>query len=314
MVVLGIDAGGTRTLGLLAAADGSIVRSSQGPGANLQSAGELEVEKVLHQIIEDALGDTHERPSAICLGIAGVDRPGDALTIRGILARIGYRAKVLVVNDALIALEAGLPATPGLVIIAGTGSIAYGRNDRGHAARAGGLGHILSDEGSGYWLGHAALRAVVRAADGRGPRTRLSEPVLSRFGVGEPADRVKLVSGAGARPSAIAALAREVEAAADAGDEVALQLMDGAAGELVVMAESVARQLALVNPVVLLSGGALKNGAGLRHRTAALLKARLSGCSVERLDVEAAIGAVRLALAEAAGRADIPSYLPATAG
>ncbi len=312
MVVLGIDAGGSRTTGLLADAEGRVVSTARGPGANLQSAGELEVEKVLHQLIEDTLGESTARPSAICLGMAGVDRPDDARIIRGILARIGYRAKVLVVNDALIALEAGLPGTPGIGMIAGTGSIAYGRDDRGQAARAGGLGHVLSDEGSGYWLGREALRAVVRAADGRGERTALTSPVLRHYEVTEPAHLVRLVYSSGARPAEIATLAREVGEVADAGDSVAQAIVESGAGELVRMAESVAKQLSLSTPVILQSGGALRGVTRLRSRTEAQLKERLPGCEVRLLDVEPAHGALRLALADVAGHASIPTYHSST--
>lgn len=312
MVVLGIDAGGTRTLGLLADETGAVLASARGPGANLQSAGELEVEKVLHQIVEDTLGDTSSRPAAICLGMAGVDRPGDADTIRGILARIGYRARVLVVNDALIALEAGLPGAPGVVIISGTGSIAYGRDAGGRAARAGGLGHVLSDEGSGYWLGREALRAVVRAADGRGPETALTAPVLAHFQVDRPSDLVPAIYSAGARPSTIAALAREVEAAAEAGDRIARGFLDAAAAGLTEMAVSVARQLGLSAPAVLLSGGTLHGAARLRTGTAERLSAQLPGCAVRLLEAEPAAGAVRLAIAQASGGAAIPAYRDST--
>jgi N-acetylglucosamine kinase-like BadF-type ATPase len=314
MLVLGIDAGGSRATALLADAGGRVVSSARGPGANLQSAGELEVEKVLHQLIEDALGDRPAPPAAICLGMAGVDRPDDSRVIRGILARIGYRAKVLVVNDALIALEAGLPGTPGIVMISGTGSIAYGRDDRGQAARAGGLGHVLSDEGSGYWLGREALRAVVRAADGRGEPTALSAPVLRHFEAAEPADLVRTVYSSTARPAEIAAIARVVGEVADAGDPIAQAIVEDGAVELVRMADSVARQLALTAPVVVQSGGALRGVTRLRARTEALLLARLPGCQVRLLDVEPAQGAVRLARAEVAGHAAIPTYHPTTSG
>ena len=314
MVVLGIDAGGSRTTGLLADASGRVVSTARGPGANLQSAGELEVEKVLHQLIEDTLGESPAPPAAICLGMAGVDRPDDARIIRGILARIGYRAKVLVVNDALIALEAGLPGTPGIVMIAGTGSIAYGRDNRGQAARAGGLGHVLSDEGSGYWLGREALRAVVRAADGRGEQTALTSSVMRHYDVGEPAHLVRIVYSSSARPAEIAALAREVGEVADNGDPVAQAIVEDGAAELVLMAESVARQLALAAPVILQSGGALRGVTRLRKRTEARLIERVPGCQVRLLDVEPAHGAVRLALAEVAGHASIPSYHPTTSG
>ena len=167
--VLGIDAGGTKTVCQLADATGDVLAEARRGGANLQAAGELEVEKVLHEVMEEAIGDHNVTPAAICLGIAGVDRPDDARVVRGIMKRIGYKARVLVVNDALVALEAGAPAAPGVVLIAGTGSIAYGRNEHNQSARAGGWGYMLGDEGSGYWIGRAALRAVLRdaAAEGR---------------------------------------------------------------------------------------------------------------------------------------------------
>ena len=118
MHVLGIDAGGTKTVCLLADENGRIIAEARGGGANLQSVGELEVEKVLHGVMESALANHDIAPSAICLGIAGVDRPSDSQTIRGIMNRIGYKARTLVVNDALVALQAGAGDQPGVVIVA----------------------------------------------------------------------------------------------------------------------------------------------------------------------------------------------------
>src|SRR5580765_2243130 len=145
MHVLGIDAGGTKTVCLLANEDGAILSAARGPGANLQVAGELEVEKVLHHVMETALDGRGVRPRAVCLGIAGVDREADSWTVSAIMRRISPGSRVLVVNDALIALEAGAPGSPGIVIICGTGSIAYGRNAEGVAARSGGWGHVIGD-------------------------------------------------------------------------------------------------------------------------------------------------------------------------
>ena len=136
MNVLGIDAGGTKTVCLLSDGDGRILSESRGPGANLQSAGELELEKVLHHVMETALGDSAARPAAVCLGIAGVDRDDDARLVRAIMRRISPGSRVLVVNDALVALVAGAGAGAGIVVMSGTGSIAYGRDARTRAARA----------------------------------------------------------------------------------------------------------------------------------------------------------------------------------
>jgi N-acetylglucosamine kinase-like BadF-type ATPase len=202
MHVIGIDAGGTKTVCLLADDRGLIVSEGRGPGANLHVAGELGVERVLHEVMEDAIGDRGVTPAAICLGIAGVDRDDEARTVRAIMHRIAQQSRVLVVNDALIALVAGAQDAPGIVIIAGTGSIAYGRNQRGEVARAGGWGHMIGDEGSGYWIGREALAAVMRAADGRGPATGLSADVLAHFDIADVSRLPRIVYDAGAARAA----------------------------------------------------------------------------------------------------------------
>src|SRR5688500_711022 len=125
--VIGIDAGGTKTMCLLADQQGQSLSRARGEGANLQAAGALQGERILHQVMDEALGDRAAR-AALGRGIAGVDRPDGLTIVRGIMRRIGFNSRVLIVNDALIALETGAPGQPGVVIISGTGSIAYGRN------------------------------------------------------------------------------------------------------------------------------------------------------------------------------------------
>lgn len=311
--VLGIDAGATKTVCHLADGTGRVLREARGGGANLQASGELEVEKVLHQVMEEALGDSGIVPAAICLGIAGVDREADIAIVRGILQRIGYKARALVVNDALIALEAGVGDGPGVVIVAGTGSIAFGRNRAGAAARAGGWGHLLGDEGGGYWLGRLALRAVVRAADGRGPATQLTPYILDHFGIARADDLIHEVYARGVRPPAIAALARYVEQAAAGGDPVAADLIGSAARELAISARAVVERLGLAGdrwPFVL-SGGLFVAMPRLVAELTPRLLALAPGARVERLVGEPAAGAVRLALAEARGGARLPTYVTA---
>ncbi len=311
MHVLGIDAGGTKTVCQLADGTGQVLAEARRGGANLQAAGELEVEKVLHEVMEEALADRDLIPSAICLGIAGVDRPDDARVVRGIMRRIGYKARTLVVNDALIALEAGAPAQPGVVVIAGTGSIAYGRNDRNQAARSGGWGYVLGDEGSGYWIGRAALRAVLREADRRGPATELTSLLLNHYGVGRAQDVIHQVYAASLRPSAIAALAQFVMTAFNDGDQVAIGILRGAADQLETFALSVARRLELVGtefPFVL-SGGMFRAVPWLEAELGRRLPLASPRSRTLRLDVEPAIGAVRLALQDARGIYLVPAYI-----
>ncbi len=308
--VLGIDAGGTKTVCQLADERGDVLAEARRGGANLQAIGEFEVEKVLYEVMEEAIGDLDIRPSAICLGIAGVDRPDDARAVRGIMKRIGYKAKLLVVNDALVALEAGAPDQPGVVIIAGTGSIAYGRNDRNQAARAGGWGYMLGDEGSGYWIGRAALRAVLRESDRRGPATLLTGLLLNYYGVARAQDLIHQVYHGTLRPAAIAALAQCVQAAFTDGDPVAIGILRGSADQLESSGLSVAKRLELVGsefPFVL-AGGIFRAVPWLEEELSRRLPLAAPRSRTILLNVEPAGGAVRLALAVARGGYTMPAY------
>ena len=313
MHVLGIDAGGTKTVCLLANEEGTILSVARGPGANLQVAGELEVEKVLHHVMDTALDGRHDaRPKAVCLGIAGVDREDDSRIVSAIMRRITPGSRVLVVNDALVALEAGAPGAPGIVIICGTGSIAYGRNADGVAARAGGWGHIIGDEGSGYWIGRQAVQAVMRDADGRGPATSLTKQVLAHFDVPSASGLVHIVYGPHSTNRTIAMLGPAVQMASESGDAVASAILDQAANELALAARSVADRLQLRHdgfPFVL-AGGAFRVVPGLVDRLRPRLRDIAPGAAaMDLLSEEPALGAVRLALAEARGGALIPKYV-----
>lgn len=308
--VIGIDAGGTKTEAVLADASGEVLVRARRGGANLSAHGELAVEKTLHEVIDEVLSALDVRPDVICLGIAGVDRPDDSAVIHAIMRRIGARARVLVTNDALIALVAGAGLAPGVVLIAGTGSIAYGVNASHEAARAGGWGYILADEGSGYWLGRQALRAVVRAADGRGPETALTPLVLEFFDVTRPQSLVREVYRHYLKPADIANAAKLVEQARVAGDAVATQIVVTAADELAAAARSVIAQLEFGTSTfpVVLAGGAFHAVPWLQTALRTRLPEIAPGCQVSLLSEDPALGAVRLALAEVQGRAVLPAY------
>ena len=309
--VLGIDAGGTKTVCLLADDQGEVIAESRRGGANLQAVGELEVEKVLHEVMEEAIGNRAIVPAAICLGIAGVDRPDDSAVVDGIMRRIGYKARVVVVNDALVALEAGAPGQAGVVVISGTGSISYGRDGRGQAARSGGWGYVLGDEGSGYWIGRAALRAVLREADRRGPATLLSGMLLKHFGVPQAQGLIHEVYNTNLKPAAIGALSRCVQAAFSQGDQVAIGILRGAADELEASALSVARRLELIGEsfVFILAGGIFRAVPWLEQELERRLPLSAPRSRVRLLDREPATGAVAIALQAARGEAVIPAYI-----
>ena len=310
MHVLGIDAGGTKTVCLLADDQGSIVSEGRGAGANLHTAGELAVEKVLHEAMEAAIGDRAITPAAVCLGIAGVDRDDEMRTVRAVMRRIGYKSRVLVVNDALIGLVAGARDDPGIAINAGTGSIVYGRNAAFEAARAGGWGHMIGDEGSGYWIGRESLAAVMRAFDGRGPATRLTAEILAHFNVDDESRLPGIVYDREQPRVSVAALGPIIQRVADQGDAVAGRILEHAAEELVLAARSVATRLEMRGDAFAfyLAGGVFRVVPWLVEELQRRLLEVAPRAQVQTLQEEPAVGAVWLALAEARGGARVPSY------
>jgi N-acetylglucosamine kinase len=310
MHVLGIDVGGTKTVCLLADDSGRMLAEAREEGANLQGAGELALEKVLHSVMEKTLAGQNVIPSAICLGIAGVDRASDEAVVRSVMSRIGYKARILVVNDALIALQAGVGDAPGIVIVSGTGSIAYGRSGNSEASRAGGWGYVLGDEGSGYWIGRLALRAVVRHADGRGRVTALTPHLLSHFGVERAAELIHKVYHQDLSPRSIAALGKYVQQARDEGDMVATGILNLAADELMTAAMAVMSRLDLAEEefTFVLAGGMFHAVPWLRDQMQLLLPTLAPRSSVLRLEQPPALGAVQLALADLRGDVRLPTY------
>ena len=310
MHVLGIDAGGTKTVCLLADARGSIVSEERGPGANLHVAGKRGVESVLRDVMQRAIGDRAIAPAAICVGIAGVDRDDEARTVRAIIQRIAHDARVLVVNDALIALVAGAGDAPGVVVIAGTGSIVYGRNAAGEAARAGGWGHMVGDEGSGYWIGREAVAAVMRGADGRGPATRLAGEILAHFRVADVSRLPRIVYDREVPRMSVGALGPIVQRVAEEGDAVARRILERAAEELVLAARSVTTRLEMRGDsfTFYLAGGVFQGVPSLGEELTRRLVEVAPRSQVQTLTEQPAVGAVWLALAEARGAARVPRY------
>jgi N-acetylglucosamine kinase-like BadF-type ATPase len=296
--VLGIDAGGTKTRALLADETGRVIGGAHGGGANLRTHGELEVEKVLHSVIEQAEGEAGVRAEALALGIAGADRPEDHAVLRDILRRIGFKNRVVVTNDARIAFVAGSALKVGLALVCGTGSIAWGRNARGEIARAGGWGWHLGDEGSGFWIGEHAIRDVLRAADGRGPATQLEKPLFEHFAIERPDEIVRALYDRDYPRHQVAMFAVRVAEAAGRGDDVANRILSAASEELVLAAGSVIRRLGLQEAPydVVLSGGTFAALPALEESVRARLET--PHARLQRLAEEPAMGAVKLALEE----------------
>jgi len=300
--VLGIDGGGTKTTVFLANEEGHILGRGYAGSSNYHTIGLAAAGEALLEGIRAAFADAGETPrpaASVCLGLAGVDRPEDQALIRAWAREAQVAEKVVVVHDGAIVLAAGTPENWGVAVISGTGSIAWGRTPEGMTARAGGWGHLLGDEGSGYAIALETLRAVVRAADGRGPATALSEVVLSHLGLPSPAALIGYAYRHPLSPAQIAALAPLVDHTAAAGDEMAEAILRRAGEELALAAATVAAHLGLSPPKfpLALAGGVLCQLALVRRELLAALERRGWLAEPVALVAEPALGAVQLALA-----------------
>jgi N-acetylglucosamine kinase-like BadF-type ATPase len=290
---LGIDIGGSKTQ-LLMTRDGVVVADVRGPSANPASVGMTETARQLRALL-DRLHHDHsvdlDTVEAVCVGAAGVDSPERAALIKNLVAAALPRADVQVVHDTALLLAAAGTDT-GIALIAGTGSVAWGRTADGREARAGGWGHALGDDGSGYGIARAAVRHVLGLLDtGQTPDT-VSTELVRACGADRPG---LLLDRFYARPERRywAELSRVVLDLADAGDAAALDIVEAAAAALAELVERVSLRLAIGGPAIL-AGGVLVHQPLVRRRLAARLAA-IGVCDLQLLRVDPAVGAVRLA-------------------
>ena len=258
MYIIGIDGGGTKTVGILMAETGQHLAQVQSGPSNYHVVGEAKTQTVLRSVVAE-LCEKAGIPSTsaihFCLGMAGLGRAEDKKVIGRICDELGIREENrILTHDAHIALVGGTEKQHGVIVISGTGAIVYGINADGKEARASGWGYLLGDEGSGYDIAIKGLRAVARAADGRGRPTELTHRMLNALQRNAPDELIRWVHAASR--DTIAQLAKVVFAAARTTDAAAEQIVDAAADELVCAASSVIGQLEFGAAFdIVLSGG-----------------------------------------------------------
>jgi N-acetylglucosamine kinase-like BadF-type ATPase len=254
----------------------------------------------LDRAVDEALSEARVARApvaAACVALAGADRETVRNPLREWARKRRLAESLEFVHDALPILAAGTSAGWGIALIAGTGSFAFGRNAAGRSARCGGWGYLFGDEGSGYAIGLAGLRAVSHAADGRGPPTTLLAALLQRLKVAQPLDLIPAVYRSATDRSAIASLAEVVLDAAAAGDVAAQKIVGDAVGELAEMVAALAEtlELSLAPFPLALGGGVLLHSQLLRARVRESLAARGLTADPVACVPEPVLGAVRLA-------------------
>jgi N-acetylglucosamine kinase len=306
LMAIGLDGGGSHTVGLIVDGDGREMGRAQAGPCNHQSVGVEAAQRALAEAITSARRAAHDPPlAAACLGMAGLDRDEDLRLIRQMVEPLLPGVVIEIVHDADIALAAATGGQRhGVVVIAGTGSIAVGVDATGRRARAGGWGHLLGDEGSGYDIARRGLNAATRAYDKRGPATRLTERLVTASGAASLEDLANRVYLDGWTVGQVAALAPVVLAEADAGDALADEIVTRAAHELALAARAVIVALEFEDQAfdLVLSGGLLKGSPRLVDGLRRELRAIAPNASVDLLQNEPAYGAALIALQAAKSR------------
>ena len=282
-VFLGIDGGGSKTRCILGD-ENSLLGSGSSSGCNVLRVGEACAQSSLQAAIHEACVRASISPQDIvrtCAGVAGGGRWEIASVLRRVISGIAG-GDIEIAGDMEIAFEDAFGVGAGLIVISGTGSIAYGKNLRGETARAGGWGHAISDEGSGHWIGVAAIQAALRARD-RGDNSSLLKDLMNALGAETVEELVVRVNGSPAPDFASlfpvvlsTALAPRGVSAADAGDTIAKEVLEDAGKELAKLVETVIRRLfgGVEEVWVATHGGVLASSAQVKNSLVGHLRAK----------------------------------------
>jgi N-acetylglucosamine kinase-like BadF-type ATPase len=314
-IILGVDAGGTKTLCAALCRESLEIHTAVGGPSNYQSVGIEAAVAVWSDVVRRALAPMGASLSGLAtagLGIAGLDRPKDETTILAGWKRVVGDVPLELVNDAYLALRAGTRDGVGVAVVSGTGCNAMGTNAAGKRFRVGGVGPEFGDLGSASDIGVEAMKASFRSLDGRGPQTALVEMLCDRLALDRLDDIVDFFLADNVDEDATehhfgtGALAPLVFEAAGKSDEVSVKILQWAGRELGQSARAVARQLfATDEAFTLVMGGSVLQKAGTQHLKEALLQdvsTEFTGFVPVTLDLPPVAGALLYALDLAAGR------------
>lgn len=299
-ILIGVDGGGSKTRVIVGTADGEELATVEGPKSAVSPGQAAHSADVIADVVRRALAEVAQPgevlPRILYVGVAGVGRDEERRALHSALDAKELAEEVVVDSDGLIALYDAFGDRAGILLVAGTGSIAYGRSPSGTIVRCGGWGPSFGDEGSGGWIGRRALGIVAASSDGREPPTALLFPILAATQCEDVEDFVAWAAAADAR--AFASLVPAVLATAANGDPRASALVTLAAEELLLHIRALAKQLfgderAAVS--VALSGGLMKRGGLLRKRLEHRLRSAVPGAQLRAEDVLPARGALRAA-------------------
>ena len=254
--ILGVDGGGSRTTVLISDINGNPISRTVSGASSYKSTGRSEAAENLNKGIFKAIQKLKVFKGiyfvSSCFGFAGNDAGEDSriymeIVFNDKLKRYLNPEKTIICNDTRIGIEAGGKSKNKIIIIAGTGSNCFGVNEEGKQAGASGWDYILADEGSGYKVGLEALRAVMRAYDGRGEKTLLTKTILEKLSLKEPLDLTRWAYNGPFSKFKISELAKTVCTTARMGDKISIDILADEAEEAAISVTTVAKKLGIEN-------------------------------------------------------------------
>lgn len=302
-LIVGVDGGASKTHVLISTPRGKVLAEVTGDASAVRPGEALASAEVIGALVRDAMEQVEgeEKPAFLMAGVAGTGRDTERKALLRALRGEGLADEVEVTTDAEIALaDAFGPEGAGILLVAGTGSVAFGRGPTGDLLRCGGWGPQIGDEGSGTWIGRKALGVVAAASDSREPETRLVGALLTALELETVEELIPWA--AAAEPKQLAALATHVMTLAADRDLRANSICTLAAEELVLHLRTLARQLFTDERAavpVALAGGLMERGSFLRRLVEHRLKTAVPGAALRAEPVVPARGAVTLAKAKA---------------
>ncbi|WP_372997803.1 N-acetylglucosamine kinase [Lutispora sp.] len=299
-IYIGIDGGGTNLKALIGDEKKRVIGAIKCGPANYYSIGVDRVKESFNNLLHYCKNEykiTYENIKCICMGCAGINNKRDEMIYKNIMNELGYCNKLLIYNDAYVALVGANRKIEGAVLLSGTGSIAYGISKDGTHVHVGGWGHIIGDEGSGYSIARDALNAVARSIDGIIPNTSLTIAIMDKLCINSLEELMAYIYDPKTQKHHIAELAPIVLKMANS-DNIANDIVKNAAHNLCNMVYALSKKMNLDRFPLALSGSILTKSEVIRNIIIAELKHSTPEIHVTMGDREPDYGALLLAWKE----------------
>ena len=298
--IVGIDGGGTKTKLTLCDKEGNILHTVTSGPSNILSSGYEVAKKSITEVINEGIlesGYELEQCASLCIGVAGAGREHIKRQLEEIIRSTGYKGKLVITHDAETALVGGTEGKEGILIIAGTGTICYGKTKEGKIHRLSGWGHIIGDEGSAYSIGIKILNAVMKAYDGRGEETALTNLLLEHMGIHSEDEIITSIYSPKVTKEHIAALASLIDKGCKLHDKVALEIVDETVEDLYICVDAMIKALESTSRSVkiIIHGSVLVKNTYINKGFKEKLKETYPLAGVYPMAYDAAYGAVLIA-------------------